>query len=193
MLQQWHKCPQAVPECPGVPKGSSLVLPLHLHLAHHGDGFWQCLILGKWGCAHSHRHRAGGAFGHCLFPGQLWTQACWVSCGWMETWLEVCKDQVMINRAEELVTAALASLLSCSLMADAGEMGCQGDAGSAPHSPLSTAGCPTLSHWHGQSRAVCHHHHQWQDTGITLVLASPISNALGVRTLCPGQSWVPHG
>lgn len=53
MLQQWHKCPQAVPECPGVTKGSSLVLPLHLHLAHHGDGFWQCLILGKWGCAHS--------------------------------------------------------------------------------------------------------------------------------------------
>lgn len=38
------------PECPGVPKGSSLVLPIHLHLACHGDGFWQCLILGKWGC-----------------------------------------------------------------------------------------------------------------------------------------------
>lgn len=116
-----------------------------------------------------------------------------MSCGWMETWLEVCKQKVMINRAEEVVTAALASLLSCPPIARAGEMWCQGDAGSAPHSPHSTAGCPTRSRWHRQSWAACHHHHQWQDTGITPVLASPTTNALGVRTLCPGQSWVPHG
>lgn len=54
----------------------------------------------------------------------------------METWLEVCKQQVMINRAEEGVTAALVLLLSCPLIGHAGRCGAR-EMQALPHTALS--------------------------------------------------------
>lgn len=85
--------------------------------------------------------------------------------------------------------AALASLLSCSPITHEDVV------------PGRCRLCPTQPTWHcwlPQTEPLAqaqlgHHHQQWQDTRTTLVLASPTTNALGVRTLCPGQSWVHHG
>lgn len=169
----WH-VPKLSPGTLGYPRDLHLLPPCNHGWLVHGGGTQECLVPEEWGCG-SHTtplcptpHRHWGWRGLCpwLSAGQTWTRAGWAPHGWMETWPEVCKQRVMINGVEEVVTAMLASLRSCPPQ----HRTCWEATGSAPCSLHSAASCSTLSHWHGLSWAVCHCHHQRQDTGTTPML-----------------------
>lgn len=156
------------------PRNLHLLPPYNRGWLVHGGGTQECLVPEEWGrdsraaspCPTPHRCQGWRGLCPWLSPGQTWTRAGRVPHGWMETWPEVRKQRVMINGVKEVVMATLASLRSCPPQ----HRTCWEDAGSAPRSPHSAAGCSALSHWHGLSRAACHHHHQRQDTGTAPML-----------------------